>query len=91
MRGPHATSGSWPRLQIFGPLFVWENKKIDSRPPNRSYEFRVFFRCRAQNDRLGEESTLGQVSPACDAPGVRCGRLKSPVPGGRELPTLDLP
>ncbi len=41
--GAHARTGSWATFDFPQNSFVWENKKIDSRPPNHKTVLHAFF------------------------------------------------
>jgi hypothetical protein len=50
----HATVGSRATFDFPQNSFVWEIKKIDSRPPKRATDIHDFFRSGGQNNQLRE-------------------------------------
>jgi hypothetical protein len=87
--GAHARTGSWATFDFPQNSFVWENKKIDSRPPNHKTVLHAFFRTGSQINCLDPLSTLVVVSPPWGA----CGRLQVGLKSRCRVsqPTLYLP
>ena len=73
--GPHARPGSRATFRVPQNSFVWENKKIDSRPPNGETILHAFLTMGAHMKRLDETSRMVLTRLSGDA----CGRQESRI------------
>ena len=80
--GPHARTASWATFYFPQNSFVWESKKIDSRPYKSNTKTPDFLATRAQSMQLGETNRMVALIVVCDAAGRSYSGLKLPARGG---------
>jgi hypothetical protein len=77
-----ATGRSWSIFYFPQNSFVWENKRIDSRPYKSNTKTPDFLATRAQSMQLGETNRMVALIVVCDAAESRYSGLKLPARGG---------